>query len=163
MYTHISRQLEDVQKQTDLAYAQLVQIQRDLQAVLQLLVRGKSATEESNVNMGGRDNEHGLGVVDVATEKVKALDEDLSAVTGLMNRNKFRSVPIVWCGQAQDVRVMGSFDSWTRGVHLSPYCGEDDPAGCETLMSGANEFRGELVVLPGSYEVRSGPTGHIPQ
>ncbi len=30
-----------------------------------------------------------------------------------------REVPVAWFGVASEVRLMGSFDGWTRGVDLS--------------------------------------------
>jgi hypothetical protein len=30
-----------------------------------------------------------------------------------------RKVPVAWFGVASEVRLMGSFDGWTRGVDLS--------------------------------------------
>ena len=55
-----------------------------------------------------------------------------------------RRVPLVWVGSASDVRVMGSFDGWTRGVQLAPAGG----------VTGFTEFCGELTVCPGVYEVK---------
>ena len=49
---------------------------------------------------------------------------------------------------------MGSFDMWTRGVHLSPYSGDGSGVGSDHFVSGANEFRGELMLLPGTYEIK---------
>ena len=57
-----------------------------------------------------------------------------------------RRIPLVWVGSAADVRVMGSFDGWTRGVQLVPSGGGSG--------RGFVEFSGELCVCPGQYEVK---------
>ena len=50
---------------------------------------------------------------------------------------------------------MGSFDSWTRGIHLSPNSMSDSSGATDSMIiNGANEFRGELLVVPGKYEVK---------
>ena len=72
-----------------------------------------------------------------ASERVKARLETLGGVD-------VRRVPLVWVGSASDVRVMGSFDGWTRGVQLAPAGGG----------AGFTEFCGELAVCPGVYEVK---------
>ena len=50
-----------------------------------------------------------------------------------------RRVPITWVGVAQDVRIMGDFDGWTRGKELSA------EEISEQVMS---EFTGTLELLP---------------
>ena len=36
-----------------------------------------------------------------------------------LDRLVAREVPVEWYGVASDVRLMGDFDGWTRGTHLS--------------------------------------------
>lgn len=54
-----------------------------------------------------------------------------------------RSVPVSWYGMAQDVRVMGTFDGWSRGVHLSP-----------EVTGAATNFTADLLLMPGTYEIK---------
>ena len=138
------KKLEDVQSQSNMTHLQLLQMERDVQSVLRLVADRREAA-------GGDDADF----IDALEHRVRALEDDLRAVTGLVDENRFRKFPIVWCGLAQDVRVMGSFDMWTRGVHLSPYSGDDaGGVGSDNFVSGANEFRGELMLLPGTYEIK---------
>ena len=76
-------------------------------------------------------------------EKLKELQEVLEAQERDMDLVRVREVPLEWHGMAEDVCVMGSFDNWTKGVHLSPeYSGSQ------------NVFRGELLLMPGRYEIK---------
>ena len=75
--------------------------------------------------------------------KLKELQEALEAQERDVDLVRVREVPLEWHGMAEDVCVMGSFDNWTKGVHLSPeYSGSQ------------NVFRGELLLMPGRYEIK---------
>lgn len=37
-----------------------------------------------------------------------------------LDRLVMRHVPVAWYGVASDVKLLGDFDSWTRGFSLSP-------------------------------------------
>ncbi len=37
-----------------------------------------------------------------------------------MDHSVLRRIPIAWYGVASDVKLLGDFDSWTRGFSLSP-------------------------------------------
>lgn len=50
-----------------------------------------------------------------------------------------RSVKVSWFGLAQEVRILGDFDRWTRGKELSS---EEITANMES------EFTAELKLLP---------------
>jgi hypothetical protein len=59
----------------------------------------------------------------------------------------FREVPVTYQGNASDVRLMGSFDDWTRGFHLSPEYVDDGDGFTDT-------FTATCMLAPGSYEVK---------
>ena len=46
----------------------------------------------------------------------KALRRDVKDIDAAC----IKSVPIRWVGMASDIRIMGSFDNWTKGVAMSP-------------------------------------------
>lgn len=142
----LEKKLEEVQKQSNLTYQQLLQVELNVQSVLQILAERRRRIHENFAEERTEEYEF----IEAMSQSMGALEDDLRAVTGLVDENRFRNFPIVWCGLAQDVRVMGSFDMWTRGVHLSPYSGD----GSDHFVSGANEFRGELMLLPGTYEIK---------
>ena len=55
-----------------------------------------------------------------------------------------KSVPIRWVGMASDIRNMGSFDHWTKGVAMSP----------EFIEGGNNVFVADLMLVSGTYEIK---------
>jgi len=58
-----------------------------------------------------------------------------------------REVPVTWRGNASDVRLMGDFDDWTRGFHLSPEWNDrGDGVG--------DVFSCVCVLPPGTYQVK---------
>lgn len=72
-----------------------------------------------------------------------ALRRDASTVDGKC----LREVPVSFQGNASDVRLMGSFDDWTRGAHLSPeWSGHGDGM--------TDTFTAVLALAPGTYEVK---------
>lgn len=76
-------------------------------------------------------------------ERLRVLQESMEAQEQEVDLVRVRQVPVEWHGMAQDVCVMGSFDNWTKGVHMSPeYSGSH------------NVFRGELLLMPGRYEIK---------
>ena len=72
-----------------------------------------------------------------------ALRRDATTVDGKC----LREVPVSFQGNASDVRLMGSFDDWTRGAHLSPeWSGHGDGM--------TDTFTAVLSLPPGTYEVK---------
>ena len=73
----------------------------------------------------------------------KALREDAADADGAV----LREVPVIWQGNASDVRLMGSLDDWTRGIHLSPeWHGHGDGM--------SDTFTATVALVPGVYEVK---------
>lgn len=56
-----------------------------------------------------------------------------------------REVPLVWYGLASEVRLMGSFDDWTKGFLLSSEGIDDSVFG---------RFEATLKLTPGKYYVK---------
>lgn len=54
-----------------------------------------------------------------------------------------KEVPVFWIGMAESVQVMGSFDGWSHGEHLSP-----EYTGLYT------KFSTTLLLRPGRYEIK---------
>eukprot|EP00210_Caulerpa_lentillifera_P005788 g5534.t1 len=89
---------------------------------------------------------------DEAINKLSSLQKRISlAQESLTEERKFisvhcpRKIPVSWIGVAQDVKVMGDFDGWTRGKDL--YADEIS----EHVIS---EFTGVLELLPGEYQIK---------
>lgn len=90
--------------------------------------------------------------VESASEKMKQVSSRLRVLHQAMQENvealdlqSTRTVPIFWEGVAEDVKMMGSFDDWTRGLALSA---ED------YTFAGSQLFSGEIDLIPGEYEVK---------
>lgn len=70
----------------------------------------------------------------------KALKRDVEKVDAACIKN----VPIRWVGMASDIRIMGSFDHWTKGVAMSP----------EHIEGGSNVFVADMELVPGVYQIK---------
>ena len=70
----------------------------------------------------------------------KALKKDVEKIDAAC----IKSVPIRWVGMASDIRIMGSFDHWTKGVAMSP----------EHIEGGSNVFVAEMNLVPGHYQIK---------
>lgn len=75
--------------------------------------------------------------------RAEALAVRLASALELADVQRVRPVTVAWTGIASDVRVMGSFDAWTRGVPLTP----DQPGTWTT-------WHGTLELPPGRYEIK---------
>ncbi|KAM7524290.1 hypothetical protein LguiA_014192 [Lonicera macranthoides] len=79
---------------------------------------------------------HLLSRLQAVQQKVK---EQIKDVEGARSKE----VSLFWSGMAESVQVMGSFDGWSQGEHLSP-----EYTGLFT------EFSTTLMLRPGRYEVK---------
>lgn len=79
---------------------------------------------------------HLLSRLRVLQEKLKEQIKDVDAA-------KSKEVSLFWCGMAESVQVMGSFDGWSQGEHLSP---EYD--------GSFTKFSATLMLRPGRYEIK---------
>ncbi|XP_011021392.1 PREDICTED: uncharacterized protein LOC105123474 isoform X2 [Populus euphratica] len=79
---------------------------------------------------------HLLSRLRVLQEKFKEQIKDVDAAQS-------KEVSLFWCGMAESVQVMGSFDGWSQGEHLSP---EYD--------GSFTKFSATLMLRPGRYEIK---------
>ncbi|CAL8468184.1 g7723 [Coccomyxa elongata] len=87
------------------------------------------------------DRAHAADVVNRLVQLQNAFSKEMQA----MNAKVPREVPVAWFGVASEVRLMGSFDGWTRGVDLSA----DDISD-----SVFTRFEATVLLLPGEHEVK---------
>ncbi|KAI8534567.1 hypothetical protein RHMOL_Rhmol10G0100300 [Rhododendron molle] len=52
--------------------------------------------------------------------RFKAVDDKLKEHTKGVEAAQSKQVHLFWCGMAESVQVMGTFDGWSQGEHLSP-------------------------------------------
>ncbi|GAY43762.1 hypothetical protein CUMW_077010 [Citrus unshiu] len=79
---------------------------------------------------------HLLSRLEAVHEKLKEQIKDVIAVQS-------KEVPLFWCGMAQSVQVMGTFDGWSQGEHLSP-----------EYNGSFTKFSTTLMLRPGRYEIK---------
>ncbi|GMH20359.1 hypothetical protein Nepgr_022200 [Nepenthes gracilis] len=79
---------------------------------------------------------HLLSRLEVVQEKLKEQIKDVEAAQS-------REVPLFWIGMAESVQVMGSFDGWSKGEHLSA-----------EYTGSYTKFSTILFLRPGRYEIK---------
>ncbi|CAA2958565.1 Hypothetical predicted protein [Olea europaea subsp. europaea] len=79
---------------------------------------------------------HLLSRLQAVQEKMKEQIKDVEAAQP-------KEVPLFWSGVAESVQIMGSFDGWSEGEHLSP-----EYTGSYTM------FTATLMLRPGRYEIK---------
>ncbi|XP_040368988.1 protein PTST, chloroplastic-like [Rosa chinensis] len=79
---------------------------------------------------------HLLSRLEAVHEKLKEQIKDVDAAQS-------KEVSLFWCGMAESVQVMGTFDGWSQGEHLSAeYAGS------------FSTFSTTLMLRPGRYEIK---------
>ncbi|KAK9912864.1 hypothetical protein M0R45_036698 [Rubus argutus] len=76
---------------------------------------------------------HLLSRLEAVHEKLKEQIKDVDAAQS-------KEVSLFWCGMAESVQVMGTFDGWSQGEHLSPEYTASFATFSTTLMLRPGEF-----------------------
>ncbi|XP_059643345.1 protein PTST, chloroplastic isoform X2 [Cornus florida] len=79
---------------------------------------------------------HLLSRLEAVHKKMKEHIKDVDAAQS-------KEVPIFWYGMDESVQVMGSFDGWSQGEHLSP-----------EYTGSYTKFSTTLMLRPGRYEIK---------
>ncbi|CAN6697138.1 unnamed protein product [Malus baccata var. baccata] len=79
---------------------------------------------------------HLLSRLEAVHEKLKEQIKDVGAAQS-------KEVPLFWCGMAESVQVMGTFDGWSQGEDLSP-----------EYTASFTTFSTTLMLRPGKYEIK---------
>ncbi|GAB2296918.1 hypothetical protein Dimus_031020 [Dionaea muscipula] len=130
------QQKEDalVNFKSDLAVTEL-EIQA-LVALAEEIANGDNIPERSRTIHGKSIQSHLLSRLEAVQEKLKEHIKDVEAVEA-------KEVALFWLGMAEDVQVMGSFDGWSKGEHLSP-----------EYTGSYTKFSTTLLLRPGRYEIK---------
>jgi len=78
-------------------------------------------------------------------ERMAVTEAAVAKMAGQADQSRPREIPIRWMGVAHDVRLMGSFDHWTRGIDLSA-----EDMGDQVFV----QFNGVLRLAPGTYHTK---------
>lgn len=109
---------------------------------IEALVTLAEEIAQSGITQGSRKingkyiQSHLLSRLEAVHENLK---EQIKDVDGIQSRE----VHLFWIGMAESVQVMGSFDGWSQGEHLSP---EYD--------GSFTKFTTTLMLRPGRYEIK---------
>jgi len=111
--SYLEHQIEDTNQAMHEAYRIMQKIIEELDALSTLTV---SVAASCKFGVDGEETVKKLGALQKLLESTHAA---LSKEKDIVYKNSPRRVPITWVGVAQEVRVMGDFDGWTRGKELS--------------------------------------------
>ena len=129
----------------------LLERDEDLKSARRALVNASNEMEtlremvvEAKRGANAEETRRALDAVATRLERARtALRRDAT----ITDEKCLREVPVSFQGNASDVRLMGSFDDWTRGAHLSPeWSGHGDGM--------TDTFTAVLSLPPGTYEVK---------
>ncbi|CAN4083121.1 unnamed protein product [Withania somnifera] len=109
---------------------------------IEVLVRLAEEIAKSGIPAGSRKingryiQSHLFSRLEAIQEKLKEQIKDVEAVQA-------KEVPLSWVGVAESVQVMGSFDGWSQGEHLSP-----------EYIGSYMHFSATLYLRRGRYEIK---------
>uniref|UniRef100_A0A7N0V5D3 AMP-activated protein kinase glycogen-binding domain-containing protein n=1 Tax=Kalanchoe fedtschenkoi TaxID=63787 RepID=A0A7N0V5D3_KALFE len=134
-----------LKRQLQVKEDKLVQLKNEL-AIMELEVEAlvnlageiaKSGIPEGSRKINGKYiQSHLLSRLEVVSEKLRDQIKDVDAAQST-------EVTLFWRGMAESVQVMGTFDGWSQGEHLSP-----------EYMGSFTKFSTTLMLRPGRYEIK---------
>lgn len=118
--------------------SELAVMELEIQALVSLAeeIAQSSIPEGSRKISGKFIQSHLLSRLQAVREKLKEQIKDVIAAQS-------KEVPLFWCGMAESVQVMGTFDGWSQGEHLSP-----------EYNGSFTKFSTTLMLRPGRYEIK---------
>ncbi|KAJ4706921.1 5'-AMP-activated protein kinase-related [Melia azedarach] len=110
----------------------------EIQALVSLAEEiAQSGIPEGSRKINGRFiQSHLLSRLEAVHAKIKEQIKDVDAAQS-------KEVLLFWCGMAESVQVMGSFDGWSQGEDLSP-----------EYTGSFTKFSATLMLRPGRYEIK---------
>uniref|UniRef100_F6HSK3 AMP-activated protein kinase glycogen-binding domain-containing protein n=1 Tax=Vitis vinifera TaxID=29760 RepID=F6HSK3_VITVI len=118
--------------------SELAVMELEVQALVSLAEEiAKSGIPKGSRKINGKYiQSHLHSRLEAVHEKLKEQIKDVDAVQS-------KEVSIIWCGMAESVQVMGTFDGWSQGEHLSP-----------EYTGSFTKFSTTLMLRPGRYEIK---------
>lgn len=118
--------------------SELAVVELELQALVTLAEEiAQSGIPEGSRKINGRYiQSHLLSRLEAVQEKLKEQIKDVDAAQS-------KEVSVIWCGMAESVQVMGTFDGWSQGEYLSP-----------EYTGSFTKFSTTLMLRPGRYEIK---------
>ncbi|WCJ25227.1 5'-AMP-activated protein kinase-related [Euphorbia peplus] len=115
-------------------------------AVMELEIQALVALAEEIAQYGivqGSRKIHGRYIQTHLLSRLEAVHENLKEQIKDVDTAQSKEVHLFWIGMAESVQVMGSFDGWSQGEHLSP---EYD--------GSLAKFTTTLMLRPGRHEIK---------
>eukprot|EP00850_Spirogloea_muscicola_P013288 SM000089S23844 [mRNA] locus=s89:322657:326938:- [translate_table: standard] len=135
---HLSRELQQRDTIVKQARQELAGIEAELQALVSI------SNEIADLGMtAGTRKINGRYIQSYLAISLADVHRRLRVELQNVDSMSVREVPLTWCGMAEDVKVMGSFDGWTHGEQMSP-----ESTGAYT------KFTSTLRLRPGRYEIK---------
>ena len=108
----------------------------------------RAALESETLRVAASDlRRQNLPPTDALVARLDRMSRACRRDADLADAGCLREVPVTWRGNASDVRLMGDFDDWTRGFHLSPEWNDrGDGVG--------DVFSCVCALPPGTYQVK---------
>ncbi|XP_050269995.1 protein PTST, chloroplastic isoform X1 [Quercus robur] len=118
--------------------SELAVLELEVQALVTLAEEiAKSVTPVGSRKINGKYiQSHLLSRLEAVREKLNEQIKDVDAA-------RSKEVPLFWIGMAESVQVMGTFDGWSQGEHLSP-----------EYTGSFTKFSTTLMLRPGRYEIK---------
>ncbi|KAF3445220.1 hypothetical protein FNV43_RR14914 [Rhamnella rubrinervis] len=118
--------------------SELAVMELEVQALVKLAEEiAKSVIPEGSRKINGKYiQSHLLSRLEVVHKKLKEQIKDVNAAQS-------KEISLFWCGMAESVQVMGTFDGWSQGEHLSP-----------EYTGSFTKFSTTLLLRPGRYEIK---------
>ncbi|CAN6697137.1 unnamed protein product [Malus baccata var. baccata] len=118
--------------------SELAVLELEIQALVKLAEENtKSVIPKGTRKINGKYiQSHLLSRLEAVHEKLKEQIKDVGAAQS-------KEVPLFWCGMAESVQVMGTFDGWSQGEDLSP-----------EYTASFTTFSTTLMLRPGKYEIK---------
>ncbi|XP_021296427.1 protein PTST, chloroplastic [Herrania umbratica] len=118
--------------------SELAVMELEIQALVSLAEEiSQAGIPEGSRKINGRYiQSHLHSRLEAVHEKLKEQIKDVDAAQS-------KEIPLFWCGMAESVQVMGSFDGWSQGEHLSP-----------EYTGSFTKFSTTLLLRPGRYEIK---------
>ncbi|KAI9159705.1 hypothetical protein LWI28_001133 [Acer negundo] len=134
----LKRQLHIKEDALVIFKSELAVMELEVQALVSLAEEiAKSGIPEGSRKINGKFiQSHLLSRLEAVHEKLKDQIKDVGAAQS-------KEVSLFWSGMAESVQVMGTFDGWSQGEHLSP-----------EYTGSFTKFSTILMLRPGRYEIK---------
>ncbi|KAE9594401.1 putative [Hydroxymethylglutaryl-CoA reductase (NADPH)] kinase [Lupinus albus] len=109
---------------------------------VQALARLAGEIAQSGIPQGARKI-NGKYIHSHLVARLEAVHEQLKEQIKDVDAAQSKQISVFWVGMAESVQVMGSFDGWSQGEHLSP-----------EYTGSYTRFSTTLMLRPGRYEIK---------